>query len=100
MVLSNDSVALKHEKSQQIKGLGLQLDDIGTAPQFTTLDVEPVIAKRQNHAVPRRLRTQTLSVSQGWDAKICGESGAADSAVCVGCDLRVRRRLSAASCAR
>jgi hypothetical protein len=39
-----------HEEGQQVEDLGFQVDELGAAAQFAALDVEPVIAKRQNHA--------------------------------------------------
>ncbi len=50
IILGDDPVAVLHEEGQQVEGLGLKVDDIGAAAQFAALDVEPVIAERQNHA--------------------------------------------------
>jgi hypothetical protein len=49
-----------HKERERIEGLGLEVDDVGATPQFAAFDVEPVIAERQNHAVPRKLPTCNL----------------------------------------
>jgi hypothetical protein len=54
IVLSDDPVAVKHEEGQQIEDLGFEFDDLGAAAQFAARDVEPVVAKSQNHAPLRR----------------------------------------------
>jgi hypothetical protein len=48
---------VQHEEGQQIESLGLEADDIGAAPQFAALGVEPVIVERQSRAIPRKLPT-------------------------------------------
>ena len=48
--LEYDPVAVLHEEGQQVESLGLKVDKLGATAQFAARDVEPVVAKRQNHA--------------------------------------------------
>jgi hypothetical protein len=67
IVLSDDPVAVKHEEGQQIEDLGFEFDDLGTAAQFAARDVEPVVAKSQNHAPLQEIsRLGCLTISQGY----------------------------------
>jgi hypothetical protein len=53
-----------HEEGQQVKDLGFKIDKLDASPQLATLDVEPVVAKRQNHGrLPASLRTRFLGKS-------------------------------------
>src|SRR5215469_4831486 len=52
IVLADHSMPLMHEKRQQIEDLGFNCDQLTPATQFAALDVESMVAKRQNHADP------------------------------------------------
>jgi hypothetical protein len=47
-------IAMLDKEGEQIESLGFQLNKLGAASQLAAFDVEPVLAKRQNHAPSSR----------------------------------------------
>ena len=43
-------IAMLDQEGEQIESPGLQFDKLGVAAQLAAFDVEPVLAKSQNHA--------------------------------------------------
>ncbi|MGA3004900.1 MAG: hypothetical protein ABSE20_24595, partial [Acetobacteraceae bacterium] len=48
-VLADHVIAMLNKESEQIESPGFQFDKLGAAAQLAAFNVEPVLAKRQNH---------------------------------------------------
>ena len=52
IVLGDYAVSMLHEEGQQIEDFGLEIDVLGSPAQLAALDIQPVVAKRENHELP------------------------------------------------
>jgi hypothetical protein len=51
-VLADHPIIVPDEEDQQVERLGFEVNQLGAAVQFATIDVEAVLAKHQNHRRP------------------------------------------------
>ncbi|MGA8259294.1 MAG: hypothetical protein WB783_03690 [Arenicellales bacterium] len=64
---ADNPVTLPYEINEQVKHLGLKLDQLAVAPELAAIDIEPAVSEGNNHSrSPRSLR-HTVS---GWNDSV------------------------------